>query len=93
MASIYEKALKRRDYSGVVKGEGEGGKGGAAGASGAGATGATGAAGAAGGKSPGGKKDGTGKDDPKAGADIGKIVNLMASDSTRVRVFISLCVW
>jgi hypothetical protein len=66
MAAIYDKALKRRDYSGIVDPE----KSRAA-------------------ESPNskqGKKNAkeTKKDDPKAGADVGKIVNLMAGDASKV---------
>ncbi|KAF8996876.1 hypothetical protein BDQ17DRAFT_1391964 [Cyathus striatus] len=55
MAAIYDKALKRRDYSGIVdKEEAKAKKG----------------------------EDKAKADDPKAGADIGKIVNLMAATRT-----------
>ncbi|KAG6887018.1 hypothetical protein C0995_002341, partial [Termitomyces sp. Mi166 len=77
MAGIYDKALKRRDFSGVVGREKEGG-----------------VEGRKGGKT--GKGKGKGKDkgkedenDPKAGADVGKIVNLMAGDANRVSMTIS----
>ena len=68
MAAIYDKALKRKDFSGIVNKDNS-------------------------------KEDSTSDrkrdskstadakakaDDPKAGADIGKIVNLMASDANRV---------
>jgi hypothetical protein len=61
MAAIYEKALKRKDLSGIadekqrddVTGNGV--------------------------RSP------KNADDPKAGADVGKIVNLMANDANKVR--------
>lgn len=70
MSAIYDKALKRKDFSGVVNKDNKDSKG----------------------------KDGDTKkketkaekkaketaDDPKAGADIGKIVNLMAGDANRV---------
>ncbi|KAG6334904.1 hypothetical protein ID866_4185 [Astraeus odoratus] len=69
MAAIYDKALKRKDYSGIidkdkVKQEAE-------------------------------KKAGIlssekpNADDPKAGADVGKIVNLMAGDANRIAMMIS----
>lgn len=68
MSAIYDKALKRKDFSGIVNKDGKDNK----------------------------KKDGDTKetkaekkaketaDDPKAGADVGKIVNLMAGDANRV---------
>ncbi|KAI0332194.1 multidrug resistance-associated ABC transporter [Cubamyces sp. BRFM 1775] len=62
MASIYDKALKRKDFSGIVNKDAD--KKDAKGAE--------------------KKKDRAKADDPKAGADIGKIVNLMASDSSRI---------
>lgn len=68
MAAIYDKALKRRDFSGVVN------KDNSKEAS-----------------DSNGKKDSRAnavtqgkEDDPKPGADIGKIVNLMAGDANRV---------
>ncbi|THU84317.1 multidrug resistance-associated ABC transporter [Dendrothele bispora CBS 962.96] len=85
MASIYDKALKRKDFSGVVNKDKEGTekdkKDG----------------------DDDGKKKGKGKDkkkkekekdkqptdDPKAGADVGKIVNLMAGDANRIAQIIS----
>ncbi|KAG5350464.1 hypothetical protein C0989_010944 [Termitomyces sp. Mn162] len=79
MAGIYDKTLKRRDFSGVIdknkkekmneeggKNEGMGGKNG---------------------KGKGGKKED--ENDPKAGADVGKIVNLMASDANRIAMTVS----
>ncbi|KAH0579496.1 hypothetical protein H2248_002354 [Termitomyces sp. 'cryptogamus'] len=79
MAGIYDKTLKRRDFSGVIdknkkekmneeggKNEGMGGKNG---------------------KGKGGKKDD--ENEPKAGADVGKIVNLMASDANRIAMTVS----
>ncbi|KAI1792466.1 multidrug resistance-associated ABC transporter [Ganoderma leucocontextum] len=65
MSSIYDKALKRKDFSGIVDKDAAAQKTGA---------------GKAGGK---GKEDAKG-DDPKAGADVGKIVNLMAGDANRI---------
>ncbi|KZT66167.1 hypothetical protein DAEQUDRAFT_813713 [Daedalea quercina L-15889] len=65
MAAIYDKALKRKDFSGLVdKGAGKSAKG------------------------PEVKASSKG-DDPKAGADIGKIVNLMAGDANRISQVIS----
>ncbi|KAI0308316.1 hypothetical protein B0F90DRAFT_1681863 [Multifurca ochricompacta] len=73
MASIYDKALKRKDFSGIVDKDGS--------------------------KNPSGpdaKKDSkesaeaaAKENDPKAGADIGKIVNLMAGDTNRVAMMAS----
>lgn len=56
MTAIYDKALKRKDFSGIVAAQEK--------------------KGAEGEKK---KKD----DKPKAGADVGKIVNLMAGDANR----------
>ncbi|KAJ7173895.1 hypothetical protein C8R43DRAFT_1094036 [Mycena crocata] len=71
VAAVYDKALKRKDYAGLVDRDS--------------ATGATQV-----------KKDAKIKpaanekaDDPKAGADQGKIVNLMAGDQTRVSTMVS----
>lgn len=68
MAAIYDKALKRKDFSGIVNKDNSKDD-----------------------STSGGKKDlkSTAEakakaDDPKAGADIGKIVNLMAGDANRV---------
>ncbi|KAI0752843.1 multidrug resistance-associated ABC transporter [Daedaleopsis nitida] len=65
MAAIYDKALKRKDFSGIVDKDGADKKA----------------------KSPG-QEDPKG-DEPKAGADIGKIVNLMAGDANRVSMTVS----
>ncbi len=69
MSAIYDKALKRKDFSGIVNKDGKESKS----------------------KDGETKKDSKAEkiardkaDDPKAGADIGKIVNLMAGDSNRV---------
>ena len=73
MAAIYDKSLKRKDFSGIVNKDNsdEGSK-------------------------EDGKKDSKSnteaeakEDDPKAGADIGKIVNLMAGDASRVAMMSS----
>lgn len=82
MSAIYDKALKRKDLAGVVGDdvkksikERDEDK-----------------ANGKGDKKNGKKKDKEkkdGKDDPKAGADIGKIVNLMAGDTTRLANTIS----
>ncbi|KAH9922425.1 multidrug resistance-associated ABC transporter [Fomitopsis serialis] len=65
MAAIYDKALKRKDFSGLVdKDAGKSAKG------------------------PEVKASSKG-DDPKAGADIGKIVNLMAGDANRMSQVVS----
>ncbi|KAI0339052.1 multidrug resistance-associated ABC transporter [Trametopsis cervina] len=64
MTSIYDKALKRKDFSGIVDKD------------------------AAKSKSAEDKKDPK-ADDPKAGADVGKIVNLMAGDANRVAQIVS----
>ncbi|KAH7927022.1 P-loop containing nucleoside triphosphate hydrolase protein [Leucogyrophana mollusca] len=68
MAAIYEKALKRADYSGVVDKDKH------AKIADTKATDAT---------------DPT-TDDPKAGADVGKIVNLMAVDADKIAFVVSL---
>ncbi|PIL29150.1 ATP-binding cassette transporter [Ganoderma sinense ZZ0214-1] len=64
MSSIYDKALKRKDFSGIVDKDAAAEKAGA-------------------GKAGKGKEDSK-ADDPKAGADVGKIVNLMAGDANRI---------
>ncbi|KAI0357032.1 multidrug resistance-associated ABC transporter [Trametes cingulata] len=66
MTSIYDKALKRKDFSGVV---------------GENATGANDKGSA--------QKPRAKADEPKAGADIGKIVNLMAGDASRVSMTVA----
>ncbi|KAI0634339.1 multidrug resistance-associated ABC transporter [Trametes polyzona] len=63
MASIYDKALKRKDFSGVVDKD---------------------AAAASAAKDAGDSKPDARANNPKAGADIGKIVNLMTSDASRI---------
>ena len=79
MTAIYHKALLRKDFSGVVidKNAGKDGKGEGDG---------DGKDGKGDGKDKDTDKDKGEKkvDDPKAGADIGKIVNLMAGDANRV---------
>lgn len=69
MASIYDKALKRKDYSGIVdkdKVKEDADK----------------KAGVIPSENPSG-------DEPKAGADVGKIVNLMAVDANRIAMMAS----
>ncbi|KAI0065886.1 multidrug resistance-associated ABC transporter [Artomyces pyxidatus] len=64
MAAIYDKALKRKDFSGIVDKD----------------------------KAPTGtqtKEEAAKADDPKAGADVGKIVNLMAGDANRCSMMLS----
>lgn len=69
MASIYDKALKRKDYSGIVDKDKE--------------------SEAVDVKAKGGKKSKLGAlpklDAPRAGAGVGKIVNLMSVDANKVR--------
>ena len=68
MAAIYDKSLKRKDFSGIVNKDNSKEE-----------------------SASNGKKDSKSTaqakekaDDPKAGADVGKIVNLMAGDANRV---------
>ncbi|KAG1809100.1 uncharacterized protein BJ212DRAFT_1484598 [Suillus subaureus] len=69
MAAIYDKALKRQDYSGIIDQDKA--------------------------KEAADKKAGIKPvenptaDDPKAGADVGKIVNLMAVDANRIAMMVS----
>ncbi|KAI0752859.1 multidrug resistance-associated ABC transporter [Daedaleopsis nitida] len=65
MAAIYDKSLKRKDFSGIVDEYAADQKANAS-----------------------GKKDPKGEE-PKAGADIGKIVNLMSGDANRVSNVVS----
>lgn len=60
MAAVYDKALKRKDYSGIVDEAQEGKL--------------------------------TGGSDPQAGADVGKIVNLMSVDANTVSQHSLSCV-
>ena len=64
MSAIYDKALKRKDFSGIVDKDAKTAK------------------------PPGAKADPK-ADEPKAGADIGKIVNLMAGDANRCGMTVS----
>ncbi|KAH8109668.1 hypothetical protein DFH11DRAFT_1843160 [Phellopilus nigrolimitatus] len=83
MSAIYDKALKRRDFSGVVNTDAKDAKLDAD----------------EGNKTKGGKRDKKAEkkekerkekaDDPKAGADVGKIVNLMAGDANRISMLVS----
>jgi hypothetical protein len=69
MAAIYDKALKRTDYSGIIdkdKIKDDADK----------------KAGISPSENPSG-------DEPKAGADVGKIVNLMAVDANRIAMMVS----
>ncbi|KAI0705448.1 multidrug resistance-associated ABC transporter [Earliella scabrosa] len=66
MAAIYDKALKRKDFSGIVDKHAE--------------KDAT----------PLGPEEDPEADDPKEGADIGKIVNLMAGDANSVSMIVSI---
>jgi hypothetical protein len=63
MAIIYDKALKRKDFSGIVDADKDGSKGKVAKA--------------------GDKKKKDKKEEDQAGADVGKIVNLMSGDANR----------
>ena len=78
MSAIYDKALKRRDFSGIVNKDKDKDKDAEKGKT----------------KDKKAEKAKAEKaDDPKAGADIGKIVNLMAGDANRVsrmRLFLFL---
>lgn len=67
MAAIYDKALKRKDYSGIVDKNEEKTE---APTNGSAKTST--------------KKQDDKADEPKAGADVGKIVNLMAGDANKV---------
>lgn len=72
MSAIYDKALKRRDFSGVISAEQKD------------------ASQDASDKRKGKQaKERKGTDDPRSGADIGKIVNLMAADANRTAMTIS----
>jgi hypothetical protein len=62
MTAIYDKALKRKDFSGIVNKKET---------------------------APKTDKEKAKADDPKAGADVGKIVNLMAVDANRCAMMIS----
>jgi ABC-type multidrug transport system fused ATPase/permease subunit len=79
MSSIYEKALKRKDFSGIVDSKD---------------TPATASDGGTNGKAskdtPGKKeKKGSKEVDTKSGADVGKIVQLMSGDTNRIGFMIS----
>lgn len=80
MAAIYDKALKRKDFSGVVDKQGQAEKQGADAA-------------VSPGKDKKGKKHEKKKeeqtDELKAGADVGKIVNLMAVDANKIAMMLT----
>ncbi|KAG6905629.1 hypothetical protein DXG01_001538, partial [Tephrocybe rancida] len=77
MASIYDKALKRKDFSGIVDREKKKAE-----------TETADKHGKSKSKSKS-KKDEEKSDEAKAGADVGKIVNLMAGDANRVSMTVS----
>ncbi|EEB90419.1 hypothetical protein MPER_11378 [Moniliophthora perniciosa FA553] len=78
MAAIYDKALKRKDYSGIVDKDKQTEKKDDTTSS------PNGSADKSKKKGKGKDKDAEKTDDPKAGADVGKIVNLMAGDANRI---------
>ncbi|KIY50596.1 hypothetical protein FISHEDRAFT_39032 [Fistulina hepatica ATCC 64428] len=90
MAAIYDKALKRKDFSGIVdKDKADEKKN-----PGVESNGSSSSAKSTDGKDDKKKAKGsTTADDPKAGAGIGKIVNLMAVDANRVSMIIAGCYW
>ena len=59
MASIYDKALKRKVFSGTIRKDDE-------------------------------VKDTEKANDPKSGADVGKVVNMMSGDANRISFFVSV---
>ncbi|KAJ7434680.1 multidrug resistance-associated ABC transporter [Mycena latifolia] len=89
IAAVYDKALRRKDYSGVVhRGEAEAASSSVAGAA---RTGTDTNKAKNDSKKAKGKKaaDADTADDPTPGASTGKIVNLMAGDQTRVSTILS----
>ena len=83
MAAIYDKALKRKDFSGIVDKEKVAE---AKERKGAKIVAAKGVSAKKDKKTD--KKMEDAKDDPRAGADVGKIVNLMSGDANRVCMLI-----
>ncbi|KAF9459383.1 multidrug resistance-associated ABC transporter [Collybia nuda] len=85
MAAIYDKALKRKDFSGIIgeKQKAEAAEKAAAAAEAAGPPKTSKE------RKKAEKEKAAKADDPKAGADIGKIVNLMANDANRIAQMVS----
>lgn len=92
MAAIYDKALKRKDFSGVIDKDkqAEAAKKKASSiASDSGSSSPTSQAKKDKKEKKDAKKAKETADDPKAGADVGKIVNLMAGDANRISMLTS----